>query len=215
MGDRLAVFDMDGVLVEPRSSWRVVHGSLGTTNEEAYDLYMRGSIDDIEFMRRDIALWMARRPGIDIEFIEGLFRDMPLTRGCTEAVSDLRREGFDILLISGGLDPLAERIASEIVLSGSYCNGLEKDANGRLTGAGILRVPLRNKGGVLRNHLSGLPYDWVVSVGDSIVDVTMFRESDRSIAFRPMDDHAAHGADVVVCSDDLRDVSKTILDMAP
>jgi phosphoserine phosphatase len=208
---KLAVFDMDGVLVEPRSSWRIVHRQLGTENEEAYRLYMEGRIDDPEFMRRDIAVWKERMPTIDIRFIEGLFKDLPLMKGCREALSDLRMEGFDLIVISGGLDSLSERIGREIPFSALYCNGLEHDRSGRLTGEGILRVPLRDKGGVLRGHLDGGDYDWVACVGDSIVDVTMFAQSDLSIAFRPMDDHAVRGADMVIDSMDLRAASDAII----
>jgi phosphoserine phosphatase len=211
----LAVFDMDGVLVEPRSSWRTVHGHLGTENEEAYRLYMEGLIDDPEFMRRDIAVWKGRMPDIDMRFIDSLFAGVPLIDGCLEAVSSLRGKGFDMILISGGLDSLAYRIGMVVPLSGIYCNGLEADGSGRLTGEGILRVPLRDKGGVLRSHLKGKDYDWIATVGDSIVDVTMFEESDLSIAFRPMDRQAAAGADIVIESTDLRSVVQPILMRAP
>jgi phosphoserine phosphatase len=211
---KLVVLDMDGVLVDARSSWRVVHRYLGTQNEEAYRLYMNGEIDDMEFMRRDISLWKGRMPNITIGFIDGLFSDLPLTKGCSEALSDLRRSGFDLLLVSGGLDSLSDRISRLHHFTASYCNGLESDAEGRLSGEGILRVPLRDKGGVLRKYLDGHDYELVVSVGDSVVDVTMFEESDLSIAFRPMDDEARDGADISIGSDNLLSVSQWILERA-
>ena len=54
----LIVFDMDGVLVEERSSWRRIHNHLGTDNEDSFFAYMRGDINDLEFMAKDIKRWL-------------------------------------------------------------------------------------------------------------------------------------------------------------
>lgn len=213
MNDRLIVFDMDGVLVRPRSSWRIVHDHLGTQNERSYELYMLGLIDDAGFMRRDIEMWMGARPGIDVPYLEGLFSKVGIMPGYSSAVMDLIGAGFDLIMISGGIDILSRLIDKDGMFREIFSNGLASDSMGRLTGEGVLRVPLRDKGAVLKGFLDENPrYDLVVSVGDSFVDVPLFTSSDLSIAFRPMDELASGGADHVIEGEDLRKVSDVVLE---
>lgn len=213
MNDRLMVFDMDGVLVRPRSSWRIVHDHLGTQNERSYDLYMQGLIDDAGFMRRDIEMWMNTRPGIDIPYLGNLFSSVGIMPGYSSAVRELMDAGFDLIMISGGIDLLSRIIDREGRFREIFSNGLASDSTGRLTGEGILRVPLRDKGAVLKGFLDRNPgYGIVVSVGDSFVDVPLFTSSDLSIAFRPMDEQSSKEADIVIDGEDLQKVSDAVVE---
>ena len=58
MGLKLIVFDLDGVLVDVMSSWAFVHEHYGVNNDTSLEAYLSGEIDDHEFMRLDIALWL-------------------------------------------------------------------------------------------------------------------------------------------------------------
>jgi phosphoserine phosphatase len=55
---KLICFDLDGVLTKVESSWRYVHNYFSVNNEASLKLYLEGKIDDREFMRRDIKLWL-------------------------------------------------------------------------------------------------------------------------------------------------------------
>jgi phosphoserine phosphatase len=57
----LVAFDMDGVLVNYTSCWTWVHDHFRVTNEASLKAFIDGDIDDMEFMRRDIALWRRHR----------------------------------------------------------------------------------------------------------------------------------------------------------
>ena len=48
---------MDGVLLDTVSSWRYIHEHFGTTNKRSIIPYLRGDIDYLEFIRRDVSLW--------------------------------------------------------------------------------------------------------------------------------------------------------------
>jgi len=125
----LVVFDMDGVLIEERSSWRLVHDALGTSNEDSFKAYMRAEIDDLEFMRRDIELWL--RKGItSISQVEGILQGATMMRGVSECVRPLRRWGAVLAIVSGGLDLLAERLGKEWGFSYVAANGLAADQEG-------------------------------------------------------------------------------------
>ena len=204
----LVIFDMDGVLVEQRSSWRIVHDHFGVDNEGSFRLYMDGEIDDLEFMRRDIRIWKGLKGDITLSDVGGILHQARPVKGIHEAAGELREAGFDLHIVTGGIDLLAERLAGSHGFSRVFANGLSADGDGYLDGEGILRVPLRDKGAVVRELVRGRT---VCSVGDSSVDLSLFELSDLSIAFRPMDREAARGADLTIPEADLRLVSRAIL----
>ena len=93
-----------------------------------------------------------------------------------------------------------------------HANGLEADPKGLLTGEGILRVPLAGKDRVLQTIIDKRgPFDRSIAVGDSLVDVPLFRACDSSIAFRPMDDAARYEADITINGPSLKPVADHIL----
>ena len=57
------------------------------------------------------------------------------------------------------------------------------------------------------------PFDRSIAVGDSLVDVPLFRACDSSIAFRPMDDSARNEADITIIGPSLEPVSDHILNL--
>ena len=91
----LVAFDMDGVLVDYESSWTWVHDHFGVKSEESIKAFVKGEIDDMEFMRRDIALWLGKKPNLclsDINAILDRIRNAPdkARQVLTEARNDAR-----------------------------------------------------------------------------------------------------------------------------
>ncbi|MEB3772847.1 MAG: phosphoserine phosphatase, partial [Desulfurococcales archaeon] len=56
---RIVLFDVDGVLVEEKSSWQVIHRLLGVEEEaeKGTRMYMEGIIDYLGWMRHDTGVW--------------------------------------------------------------------------------------------------------------------------------------------------------------
>ncbi len=202
---------MDGVLTVERSSWRVVHDHFGVDNEDGFNAYMNGDIDDREFMRRDISIWRKLKEDISIEDIRSILSSVHITREMERSINRLRDTGAYICVISGGLDILLDIIGGEL-FHDTFANGLEADEKGLLTGEGVLRVPLTGKDRVLQKIIDKRgPFDHSIAVGDSLVDVPLFRACDRSIAFRPMDDAARTEADITIQGPSLEPVADHIL----
>jgi phosphoserine phosphatase len=202
---KLVVFVMDGVLVDIESSWVYVHRHFGVNNDHSLLAYLRGEIDDLEFIRRDIALWRRLDPSITASDVAAILADAPLMPGAQKAVSHLRRNGTKTAIVSAGIDLLAERVASELGIDLSLANGFVTDASGRLSGEGVLRVKLTDKGdGVTEaaRHF-GMQKNDVVSVGNSKYDISMFESSGKGIAFCPSDDDVRNAADSVILEKDL------------
>ncbi len=212
-GVELAVFDMDGVLIESHSSWVLVHRHFGTDNEDSLLAFLRGEIDDMEFIRRDVERWASTGGGVHISEVEAVLDATPLFPGATETLLTLRSRGVKTAIVSGGLSPLAERIGRLGRVDYVRANDVEVDGSGRLTGGGIVRVPLREKGQVVAaiQEELGIGPEGTAAVGDTPVDVTMFERARVSIAFNPKDVYTEREATHVVRSRDLRSVLPLVL----
>ncbi len=89
MRTQLVIFDMDGVLADVESSWGWVHTQLGINNDPAVRAYLEGKIDDLEFMREDIALWKQKGIGEqDLVEILGKVPLMPGVKYCMMSLQD-------------------------------------------------------------------------------------------------------------------------------
>ncbi|UCE81438.1 MAG: HAD-IB family phosphatase [Methanobacteriota archaeon] len=206
---KLVVFDMDGVLVDIESSWVHVHRHFGVNNEQSLESYLRGEIDDMEFIRRDVALWMDKDPALTVDDVKSILSTAPLMKGARRTTASLRSRGIRTAIISAGIDLLAERVAIDLGMDSFYANGFVIDGSGRLTGEGVLNVRLDQKGEKVRMiaDLFGFDGEEVASIGNSRYDVPMFDAAGLGIAFCPEDDETRDSADKVV---DERDLSRIL-----
>ena len=211
---RLVAFDMDGTLVDAVSSWAEVHRHFGESNSEALELFVHDRIDDQEFIRRDVALWWKHDPDLTLAEVDRILAGVPIMPGGRELFAELHRQGIVTAIVSGGIDLLAERIARELGIAHVFANGLRTDAEGRLTGEGVVRVPIKRKGGVLRRlqRRLAIPRAHSAAVGNSDIDVALFRECRIGIAFLPADDHVRARATHVVTTPDLTECLPILLD---
>jgi phosphoserine phosphatase len=205
---RLVALDMDGTLVDVASSWGAVHAFFGDSNTEGLRAFMENRIDDAEFVRSDVRIWWRHRPGLSRGDLEEILAGVPLMPGAHALVDGLHARGVRTAIVSGGVDVLAHRIARELGIDIVLANGFETDGTGRLTGEGIIRVPIWGKEEVLARLQGelGVPPSETGSVGNSEIDVGLFRRSRVGVAFLPADETVVRGATVVVRERDLGQV---------
>ena len=197
---RLVALDMDGTLVDVPSSWRVVHDHFGDHNDEGLRRFLANEIDDEEFIRMDIRVWWRHAPRLSVDDLERILATVPLMPGAAELIDGVHALGARTAIVSGGLDLLARRVARELGIDLALANGVRVDRDGRLTGEGIVRVPIHGKERVLEDlqrQLSISPEE-TASVGNSEIDVGLFRRSRVGVAFLPEDDAVRRFATAVV-----------------
>ncbi|HKV89582.1 MAG TPA: HAD-IB family phosphatase [Thermoplasmata archaeon] len=202
---RLVAFDMDGTLVDAKSSWAAVHAHFGDHNDLGLELFNAGTIDDHEFLRRDIQVWWKHKPDLTMADLEEILARVPLMPGARPLLDALRNAHVTTAIVSGGIDVLARRVASELGIDVALANGFHVRPDGRLTGEGIIRVPIKDKESVVRKLQAdlGIRPDETASVGNSEIDVGMFKRSAVGVAFLPEDDEVRKGATAVVEEKDL------------
>jgi len=209
-----ATFAMDGTVVDVGSSWAAVHAHFGEKNPEGLRRFLANEIDDEEFIRSDIEIWRRHDPGLTIGDLEAILDHVPLMPGAARLFEGLRGRGVRTAIVSGGIDLLARRIARELGIDVALANGFRVTASGRLTGDGIVRVPIHGKEGVLgqlQRQLGFAPTE-TASVGNSEIDVGLFRRSRLGVAFLPEDETVRRHATHVVAERDLGRVLDALAD---
>jgi len=195
---RLVAFDMDGTLIEQDSSWWAIHRHFGVEKEAQQNLnaYERGEIDYPEFMRCDIKLW---QPTPHISQIERIFADFKLAPNAADVVSEIQRRNYEIAIITGGIDVLAEKVARRLKIDHVLANGLEVNERGYLTGEGIFRVEPYMKHEALKGLVRKLNCTFAecVAVGDSKYDKNFLKHAGLGVAIGG-DATLAGVADVVI-----------------
>ena len=205
---KLVFFDMDGVLADTISSWKHLHDHFGTSNERSFDDYLKGKIDDLEFIKRDVALWKENGKLVKKDTIRDVLFDIPVTKGAEECVAFLRENNIKTAIVSAGLDILAKKVAKDLGIDYAFANGVKTDKNGRLTGDGILEVELMYKEKKVKDLTKKLniPLEHCAAVGNSCFDIPMFDMCGLGIAFNPADKCVRESADVIVEGKDLSDL---------
>ena len=194
MALKLVVFDMDGTLLRPKSSWQLLHDHFGTDNREMLARYLRHEVSDTEFVARDLELWAAANSGpVDAATVNrALDRAEPLP-GAAEAVTGLHAAGVATAIISGGIDYLAQKLAAEWNMAEAHANPLFDTPQGLQA---KIHVSGHAKASVMRDVMArhGVSRDEVAAVGDTVVDLDLFALAGTSVAVNTSDGRVIEAA---------------------
>ena len=207
------LFDMDGVLVDSISSWRHVHTHFCTNNDVSVDAYVRGKISDEEFIRRDVSQWKKNGRLIYKKELVTIFSSVNMMIGARSLIDTLKSYDVRLGIVSAGIDILANKVGNLLDMDFVYANQLETDDYGRLTGEGIVNVPLMRKDVVVDRIAKrfGLLKGEIAAIGNSCFDIPLLRSVGLGIAFHPDDDCISKGADVVVSEKNLENITRVLI----
>ncbi len=197
---KLIAFDLDGVLTDGCGSWREVHRALGTYDaaEEHAKEYLAGKITFDEWARKDTELWY----GVDIERIKEILYGIDLMPGIESTIPRLRRN-YKLVIISGGLQILADRIKNMFGMDYAVANKLLTE-NGRVSGIQQI-VDFKGKGKILQEiaEISDIDLEQCAAIGDYLNDIPMFKVAGFRIAFNPKDEEVVKFADEIIYEKDM------------
>jgi phosphoserine phosphatase len=174
--------------------------------------YLRGDIDYLEFIRRDVSLWKKNGKSVKKDAIQDILYTIPFIKGVEECISFLKERHIHTAIVSAGLDILAEKVAHDIGIDYTYANQVKVGTDGRLTGEGVLHVELMHKDKNVKALAKKLhlPLEACAAVGNSCFDIPMLEACGLGIAFNPEDTCVVKCADVVIEGKDLSRLIPTL-----
>lgn len=192
--------DLDGTLVEEDSSWRVLHRFLGTDHlaAKALEKFSRGEIDYEEFVRHDVSLWPK---GLPRSFFQYVFSRVRIRQEAKSLFKQLKELGILTVIVTSGLNILAERACKELGADECISNEMVFDEKGLFTGIVKVNVDPSKKAKVLENVCKkySIHINETAAIGDTIYDKSMFQAVGLSILYTrrkvPLE---AYGAQYVV-----------------
>ena len=111
----LVCLDRDRVLVDHLSTWQFVYDKLGISNDESFELYNQGLLNEWDWIKLDIALIKSsiRDRKITDSELRSLMEGMPMMNNWHLLISELIKDGAKVAIVSGGLQQTARDIAAQ------------------------------------------------------------------------------------------------------
>ena len=111
---KLAVFDMDGTLLKPRSCRAYIHDHFGTDNSEMLKQYIERKISDNDFVKADLKLWQdTTEKNVNEEYINSIMDEIKPMKGAGKLIKTLHSNSIKTVIISGGIQYLANKWAKK------------------------------------------------------------------------------------------------------
>jgi phosphoserine phosphatase len=179
---RLIVFDMDSTLIQCEVIDELAKAAgVGDQVAAITEAAMRGEIPFNESFERRLATLK----GLDESVLAEIARTLPITEGADRLISNLKRLGYKVGILSGGFDYFAGHLKERFGLDCVSANQLDIAA-GKLTGE--VRGEIVNgekKAELLRRMASELGIDMrqTIAVGDGANDLPMLAIAGLGVAF--------------------------------
>ena len=209
---KLVVFDMDGTIIEPRSSWAMIHDYFGTDNTEMLQMYIDHKISDMEFVKADIKLWNSKSDvPVNEKYINSILDKAKPRKGAEELITSLHEANIKTVILSGGIQYLADKWAKEWNMAGAFANDLIDDADGNLTAN--INASGHNKGPLMEKIIKDfdLTGNEVAAVGDTMVDLPMFEIAGLSIAVNTDDERVISKSEYYLKEGSMKQLSDVII----
>jgi len=209
---KLVVFDMDGTIIEPRSSWAMIHDYFGTDNTEMLQMYIDHKISDMEFVKADIKLWNSKSDvPVNEKYINSILDKAKPRKGAEELITSLHEANIKTVILSGGIQYLADKWAKEWNMAGAFANDLIDDADGNLTAN--INASGHNKGPLMERIIKDfdLTGNEVAAVGDTMVDLPMFEIAGLSIAVNTDDERVISKSKYYLKEGSMKQLSDVII----
>lgn len=176
---KLVIFDVDGVVVNIKSSWGFLHEWFGVAEEarRIRELFEQGRIDYVKWMELDTALWVRARGGrVHRNDLLKALSNVKVLPEAVDVARWIKRRGLYLALVSSGIDLLVRRVAVELGADAWTANKLSFNKEGYLIPGGVPLVGV-DKAPVVKRLSWELGVDprEAVFVGDSRWDASAMK----------------------------------------
>ena len=214
---KLVCFDVDGTLVDNIVySWELFHDFFEVDmakREEVKKKYYNGEIDYLQWALHDMGMWMEKKAKKQ-DFFKAM-KDLKLMEGAMEVITELKKKGMKLAIISGSLDIILEKVMPNYkeLFDDIFLSHLIFDKEDKLVDAKVTQYDMVKKADALRKiaKRENIDLKETVHIGDHHNDLGVAKIAGLSIAFDCKDDELRKVADVVIGKKDLREVLKYIV----
>ena len=210
---KLIAFDMDGTILNAEAIDEIAkRAGVQDKVAELTRRAMEGEID-FEYALKERVKMLK---GLPVKVVEEVAESLPIAKGAKEIIDALKRMGFITVLITGGFDVVARRIAEKLGFDYWFANKLGVE-NGRLNG----EVEILISGGesklkvlkeIAKSH--GIDLEECIAVGDGANDLLVLENVGLGIGFKPKP-IVTREAKAVVNIDDMRAILALIASGRP
>jgi len=179
---KLAVFDFDATLMDGETIDFLAE-PLGLKDKVASitEMAMRGELDFFESLIMRVKLL----EGLEEKKVNEICHNLPYMPGADETIKALKKEGYKVLVFSGGFRNATSYAKDVLGFDADFSNILHSK-NGILTGlVGGDMMFSNSKGDMLRRiqAILGIDKNDTLVVGDGANDLSMFRYAGKKVAF--------------------------------
>ncbi len=179
---RLIVFDMDSTLIQVEVIDELARAAgIGEQVSAITESAMRGEIDFKESFHRRLGLLK----GLEESVLEEIAASLPITEGADRLISNLKRLGYQVGVLSGGFTYFAHHLQTKLGIDFVGANILDIE-DGKLTGVvkGDI-VDGAKKAELLQKMAAkmGIGLEQTIAVGDGANDLPMLGLAGLGVAF--------------------------------
>ena len=201
---RLVSFDLDGTLFQGTTTCLELGRLLGHFDliRDLEARYARSEISNAEVAGQDAFAYQ----GQEISVIEQAVLEIPIIAGFRDTVRALKERDIHILIVTVTWSFAARALVREYGLDG-FAGAQMGEDGARFTGLVERHFEADRKPQFVREYARRLGFDLsqCAAVGDSLSDISLFREAGLAIAINAID-QARAAANVSVDTDDLTDI---------
>lgn len=207
---KLFLFDMDGVLLQHKSSFQYCQEAIGCDCSWFYELVDGDLLYDKHINKLVLQKMMGH--GFTKDKLLELARNAPQMKGIGEVMNAVKAHRGVAVIISGGIGAFAQELKRQYPITSYVSNELHFDRPDNPP-TWEIRCGHSDKGRIARSIQSafGISKEETFAIGDYSNDCTMFSEAGLSVAFNGNHDAKA-AATFSIESDDLSEILPMVFD---
>ena len=216
---KLVCFDVDGTLIDNLEySWKIFHDYFQVDQarrEKAKKAFYNHKITYLEWAQHDINLWVEKKAKKE-DFIKAIkHANLKLMEGAAETLSELKKRGLKLAIISGSLSVILEYFIPNYkeIFDHIFLSWIDFDEKGSIKKIKATSFDMEHKATALKQiaEKENLKLEECVFIGDHHNDVKVAQEAGLSIAFNAHSEELKKVANVCTDKKDLREILKYIL----